>query len=666
MDTQSYSHEWSTFEAGDDRVLLELNEFSSSNIAFAHKGFDSTTTRQIRVLGLRPALHYHEPLIGFLEIRNLDEDLREDGSNSYEALSYAWSYDTGMKKIQINEQTFAVSGDLDLALRSLRRPRNVRKLWIDAICINQNDDLEKSSQVSQMRDVYANSSMVIIWLGPSTEETDASMGHLGTFRGSLGKDSEELLDFIRKTMDGEVLFRLTPGFWGIFGRRWWTRVWTVQEVFSATQDPLVLCGHKEICWRVVSQARRSFDIRMLSRHSRTIPSNIFDFMRHGSVQSTVSSRSNATWRDLTLLKALDATSDRIATDPRDKVFAVLGIVAGKHQSDMLPDYTLSTTEVFQNTMFTILEMEPDLTLLYNVMTQEKRSSPSWCLDFSKDRWNHPDVGSSSARTAYHNGHDSKASAGINKPSLSYNLSRRILFVRGNILGKIRIARPIPGQSNPFAPNVPSINGLRESISKFLGDVFAIMLSTRVALEHRLGFDGMYKAMANGIVWNTLVGGIGPEHPDSPWNQASKIYKKFDSSQLPKNYAIIDKWVQQYTRKDPKGSLQEMEWEALLPEIPDDVACSAWIRWLLGRIAEACIGCCYFTTDTGYIGLAYHKIEERAVLSIVHGYGSPVILTPLDGGYHLTTYCYAPGLMDGEFFQEHEGHVARKDEYIALV
>ncbi len=92
-------------------------------------------------------------------------------SNEYEALSYCWGEQADRLAIFCDGQPLKATRNLEAALRCLRRASQCRLLWVDAVCINQDDTPEKESQVSIMREIYRKASNVIVWLG---EEGDNS------------------------------------------------------------------------------------------------------------------------------------------------------------------------------------------------------------------------------------------------------------------------------------------------------------------------------------------------------------------------------------------------------------------------------------------------------------------------------------------------------------
>ena len=91
-------------------------------------------------------------------------------NSKYEALSYRWVSDWAEYAIFLSGQTFWVNFDLDFALQHLRHTINQRILWVDAICINQGDDLEKGVQIEQMGRVYSQALRVVVWPGRINDE----------------------------------------------------------------------------------------------------------------------------------------------------------------------------------------------------------------------------------------------------------------------------------------------------------------------------------------------------------------------------------------------------------------------------------------------------------------------------------------------------------------
>ena len=109
-----------------------------------------------------------------LELEHVDLD----SGPTYECLSYAWGSDDRGRAITLNGSAFSVSSTLYTALEHLRHETQERKVWIDAISINQSNLAERSSQVALMRRIYQNAARVNVWLGPATESSEQAMAFL--------------------------------------------------------------------------------------------------------------------------------------------------------------------------------------------------------------------------------------------------------------------------------------------------------------------------------------------------------------------------------------------------------------------------------------------------------------------------------------------------------
>jgi hypothetical protein len=134
----------------------------------------SPFTRQgsIRLLRLIPA----DENAG-LECQLFNYPLQETRHRAclYEALSYVWGSSDKPKSISIGKCHLPVTANLYTALLHLRDPRIERILWIDAICINQEDLQERSQQVQYMANIYCKANRVIVWLGEAAADSDQAL-----------------------------------------------------------------------------------------------------------------------------------------------------------------------------------------------------------------------------------------------------------------------------------------------------------------------------------------------------------------------------------------------------------------------------------------------------------------------------------------------------------
>ena len=111
-----------------------------------------------------------EPLRGVLQVINIEIP------PPFEALSYTWGSDFVGTPLYLEGGCLPIRQNLNAALRSLRQSNQARRLWIDALCINQEDIQERTRQVQYMRLIYKRATCVIVWLGlktPGIEEAVA-------------------------------------------------------------------------------------------------------------------------------------------------------------------------------------------------------------------------------------------------------------------------------------------------------------------------------------------------------------------------------------------------------------------------------------------------------------------------------------------------------------
>lgn len=116
------------------------------------------TQRKIRTLHLLPGTN--ENICGKLEILDLDQRVEP-----YVCVSYVWGDASITRSIWVEGEELQVTTNLFDLLQNIRHPHHTVVIWVDAICINQTDLIERSHQVALMDDVYSLCSSVYIWLG---------------------------------------------------------------------------------------------------------------------------------------------------------------------------------------------------------------------------------------------------------------------------------------------------------------------------------------------------------------------------------------------------------------------------------------------------------------------------------------------------------------------
>lgn len=157
-----------------------------------------------------------------------------DDNPTYEALSYVWGDASLRKWICVNNASFDVSRSLEVALRYLRHEDSERIMWIDAICINQSDDAEKSEQVKKMQFIYACTSHLVVWVGEASEDSDLGTRTLELIGEELKEGPFWEVDLANVSLIKdmpEAIESFDPKPWialnRLFQRSWFERVWVL-------------------------------------------------------------------------------------------------------------------------------------------------------------------------------------------------------------------------------------------------------------------------------------------------------------------------------------------------------------------------------------------------------------------------------------------------------
>ncbi|KAH8665167.1 heterokaryon incompatibility protein-domain-containing protein [Tricladium varicosporioides] len=334
-------------------------------------------SRMIRLLRLLPG--HGDQICCELMVVSLDSH------PSYESLSYVWGNPKKTLPITLNNHTVKVTTNLHDALRRLRSKMEPRLVWVDALCINQSNIKEKTIQVGLMGHIYKSCRQVLIWLG----DTDLSNAHivestfnmtqvLGTKEHATPPGTISVAPHLSQDWD-----RASPGWKLLINSAWFDRIWTAQE-FILAPSAIVIFGENAVSWQTLANVPR-YTSRISCAECVTFYINNFGRSpgNFWAIHALQDLRDEHRSRTTTLLGALEAFVNRDASDPRDKVFALLGLVTDwGGQSPMIPDYSLKVLDVYVETAYKAILAEKSL----SVLTMSKKSEnplklPSWVPDW---------------------------------------------------------------------------------------------------------------------------------------------------------------------------------------------------------------------------------------------------------------------------------------------
>lgn len=206
----------------------------------------ATARSEIRLLVLWPSSVRDDDVRASLHIASLDD------APDFEALSYVWGDQSVRTAITVNNETMLVTTNLGACLRRLRSPSQPRVLWVDAICINQNDIAEKNIQVLLMRRIYVDATSVVVWLGEGNKnielalswaqvyienESSSPLARYWQYLESQTERTKIVSEERRGALNNALL-----GYQDLFGLEYWTRMWTFQEFCLPFKDPACVYG----------------------------------------------------------------------------------------------------------------------------------------------------------------------------------------------------------------------------------------------------------------------------------------------------------------------------------------------------------------------------------------------------------------------------------------
>lgn len=281
-------------------------------------------------------------------------------------------------------------------------------IWIDAICINQEDFEERAEQVKLMDEVYRKAAHTIVWLGRD-DQWSTNVGKVISRIAAYPRDSfvgSMVLPFRRQDPVVYEASDLAYTSWmdwcslaALLKRQWFSRLWIIQETILS-RHLVLLCGKQRIAWAEFVAALRNIETRCealgwspsvmfieVGQPAAPLEHNALKLAqwrehRHGSNNSQ-------SWR-FTLEDLVYDTWVFVATDPRDKIYGIFGLIDAELRAGWPVDYKSSIEEVYALATRRIIENSQSLRILSCVQDPSVRriaASPSWVPDYSLPYFN---------------------------------------------------------------------------------------------------------------------------------------------------------------------------------------------------------------------------------------------------------------------------------------
>ncbi|KAK6223971.1 hypothetical protein LQW54_000117 [Pestalotiopsis sp. IQ-011] len=572
-------------------------------------------TRSVRMLILAPGSD-DEVLQGHLEVVDID------ALGSYEPISYVWGDSAQRHRFLCEGSQLSLTTSLYQALTRLRLNDRSRRLWADQICIDQSNLAERGQQVQFMNRIYRGASHVLVWLGH--DNSRAAAAAFGLFRGLAkifsdeeGRKAFELEHLENPSEKSEEAWGPLKTFTNL---PWFTRAWIVQEI--GTSAPATLFwGGEELDWKLVFGVCEELARYHGLRKRFDIQTSKVKYVFQRFVEPVKTSRHA---NRFSFVYELHRARHLQVTDPRDRVFALLGHYSvregrGDALKSLAADYTQSVEDVYIDLARRAL-CDDDESLVTLAAVQHSNPDlgqsglPSWVPD-----WRLYSSHILSEPTSSHSAH------GSTRPKVE--VASRSLFVRGIIIDSI-VSHSDGIRAKAFyaddASGTPTIERLwGEVCGKSTFDLADKYITGDSALF------AFMQTLSNGCA--SLTWSVEPDHHAAP----ADTWLDYGAAYLSRLFAGSRKITDEILDRGRTGDAAQ------------------WIRAANSASTNRALA----VTSKGYYVLGPNIIRNGDIVCVLFGGKMPFCLRPLENGsYHLVGECYVHGFMEGQAIDDlRQGH-----------
>lgn len=562
------------------RADIDENEkirgFSSYG-TYKYNPFDSANSK-FRLVDLLPGSEGDELRCRIYTVRLLEKSYLR-----YEAVSYAWGSALKSARIKVlgrdhRIDELPITHSLAEALPYLRRQKESRLLWIDAICIDQGNLTERSDQVSLMGRIFSLADRCIAWLGLEIFDTGLAVEKLEYIASTIIIDPssyemscaypDSCEEHWSKVYEPPRLEEVEAIAIDHFYRRpWFGRLWVLQEISLGSPSSIIMCGNQTMQWQTFARATiclyqkttNNYNLSFKYLADSTIPP--YDVVRYaGSFDG--------------LVQTIFSLGSKQCTDPRDRVYAVLQLCGNDEIAKSIrPDYRKPTRDVWRDVIEKCLTSGIPYSILCCGTMLEGQALcdlPSWVPDFTLLDYPEPNINFDS---------------GAAPRCLATLLDQDCIQVVGIIIGEIAATK----EFEPERPNMSYPLSLFSSIRDILYQHPTFTAPTIL--------DSSVLALARIFCYGKLI-----EDRDPP------------RSRHPSRRNAIDALIDMVT---DRSSLAEIKYSE-----SDQVGQSLFLQ----RLAKACYNKKFFFGTSGDLcGICPVSALTGDKISVIPGCDRPIIL-----------------------------------------
>ena len=617
----------------------------------------------------------------------------------YLALSYAWVSDILSGRIIIDGRYVAVTNSLHSALLAIREDPRVTLMqagvWVDALCINQDDLVERSKEIKTMRSIFGDSMGVFVHLGPASDDTHLALELIRLISYNLKEGFEYspfLLELAMDTNNGKRLAerKSYTALMELLCRPYWTRLWIIQELAVGDDDIAIHCGND---WVFLHQVRQVLRLLVLNAVSfgMIITAAVLDeylsrwqtvigllwwigYLRQLTIRSE--NRHFLSYKDLRC-PILTLAQYATATDPKDKVYGIVGILPTSITERIDTNPLLSVRDVYINFAKTIMEVTVSLDPIFSHNVDQDAVStlglPSWVTDWTltPDRtglfvaaeWDFvcDSTDYEAAEGTYRSGTSRAASIinfqdvradGCRTPNIRYMSNDELLLCEGICIGEIDgLAAHVLDTSGTSGTSNLSIQPQSGRCP------YPSCQAVVDALLRTWLFDPSGEgSKTSGLFHLPWIGGEDEElDEDNNWEATDQDLETIGTlrtlgweSNVPAGSFFSFEQFRRSVASFRVGGRPIKDYfpQELLP-CPSDVN----LNHDFEVISANSMGRRLVTMDTGHVGFTPVNVRHKDKVYVLIGCSIPVILRPDETGDHYTVVseCYMDGFMTGEAF-----------------
>ena len=634
-------------------IELPYNQPALKNLRIEHL-YIPLKRNEIRILTVFPGI-YGSLIECDLSVRNLGDP------GEYEALSYAWETWEPSSSVLFHGQHFKVTPSLASALQALRYVSKLRYLWVDAICINQEDLVERNIQVPLMANIMESAKHVCIWLGEEDEDSHLAFSPY-----------HRVLEFhdIQRLISDDLMLRQSIALSGLAQRRWFHRRWCLQDVCKAKEATLY-CGTHTMAWTtfadvitlICAQSNQSedFSLHFTQRGWRKKRNPSLDLMYLGRLIEVVNNVFRKTG-DGQIPQPIFSLEDLVTnvvwlnvSIPHDSVYSLLWLAKGVNKRRRFQHFlgfkTVEPTGLSPSVLQAIKTFRKPL--------DDRSEKFGILIDYSKD---FAGVCQDFVRMAVHDSNSldivcrpwAPMVAGlpswvstVSEASMGFQMDGQ--FVRINANGLVSSSGP--GRSKPYEASGPSHPTFEFDSCKLYVKGFIL--------------DEVYSKKAQALMgnippgWMESLGWIDTSTlpPENIW-RLLVADRDCNGRFPPSYYRLACRQAFQRTKPDSIFNLSQ-RFQQVAPDqglnVSEQLALSTALEheFLLRVQSIVWNRRLILTQEHSFIGLAPGETQKGDVVAILYGCSVPVILRQISDTknqeveYKMIGECYIDGMMDGQ-------------------